>query len=77
MKNFYLKKGVTQGNENNLQSLEYYQKNDENNEELNCEKSFYDIHGNFDQLTINNYKPGDGIPPHIDTHSPFEDVKFK
>lgn len=30
--------------------------------------------GNFDQLTINNYKPGDGIPPHIDTHSPFEDV---
>lgn len=26
-----------------------------------------------DQLTINSYKPGQGIPPHIDTHSAFED----
>nr|XP_022903427.1 alkylated DNA repair protein alkB homolog 8 [Onthophagus taurus] len=26
-----------------------------------------------DQLTINYYKPGDGIAPHIDTHSAFED----
>ncbi|XP_078258623.1 tRNA (carboxymethyluridine(34)-5-O)-methyltransferase alkbh8 [Rhinoraja longicauda] len=26
-----------------------------------------------DQLTINQYEPGQGIPPHIDTHSPFED----
>ncbi|XP_069747352.1 alkylated DNA repair protein alkB homolog 8 isoform X2 [Narcine bancroftii] len=26
-----------------------------------------------DQLTINQYDPGQGIPPHIDTHSPFED----
>ncbi|KAK4887269.1 hypothetical protein RN001_003540 [Aquatica leii] len=26
-----------------------------------------------DQLTINKYKPGQGIPPHIDTHSAFED----
>ncbi|XP_044254523.1 alkylated DNA repair protein alkB homolog 8 [Tribolium madens] len=26
-----------------------------------------------DQLTINRYKPGQGIPSHIDTHSAFED----
>eukprot|EP01122_Echinamoeba_exundans_P007294 TRINITY_DN2205_c0_g1_i2.p1 TRINITY_DN2205_c0_g1~~TRINITY_DN2205_c0_g1_i2.p1 ORF type:complete len:631 (+),score=93.73 TRINITY_DN2205_c0_g1_i2:103-1893(+) len=26
----------------------------------------------IDQLTINNYRPGDGIPHHIDTHSAFE-----
>ncbi len=25
-------------------------------------------------MTINDYNPGDGIPPHYDTHSPFEDV---
>lgn len=30
-------------------------------------------HG-FDQLTINCYDPGDGIPFHFDTHSPFEEV---
>ncbi|XP_015126239.1 alkylated DNA repair protein alkB homolog 8 [Diachasma alloeum] len=27
----------------------------------------------YDQLTINRYLPGQGIPPHIDTHSVFED----
>ena len=27
----------------------------------------------MDQLTINDYMPGDGIPPHFDTHSPFEE----
>ncbi|CAH1777251.1 unnamed protein product [Owenia fusiformis] len=26
-----------------------------------------------DQLTVNQYAPGQGIPPHIDTHSAFED----
>ncbi|GFS77327.1 alkylated DNA repair protein alkB homolog 8 [Nephila pilipes] len=26
-----------------------------------------------DQLTVNHYLSGQGIPPHIDTHSPFED----
>ncbi|GIY66674.1 alkylated DNA repair protein alkB homolog 8 [Caerostris extrusa] len=26
-----------------------------------------------DQLTVNHYLPGQGIPPHIDTHSAFED----
>lgn len=26
-----------------------------------------------DQLTINHYKPGQGIPSHVDTHSAFED----
>lgn len=26
-----------------------------------------------DQLTVNHYEPGQGIPPHVDTHSSFED----
>ena len=26
-----------------------------------------------DQLTCNQYEPGQGIPPHVDTHSAFED----
>jgi hypothetical protein len=39
-------------------------------------ESFFDKFGNFDQLTINDYNPGDGIPPHIDSHSPFEDVRI-
>ncbi|EDO33338.1 predicted protein [Nematostella vectensis] len=26
-----------------------------------------------DQLTVNEYLPGQGIPPHVDTHSAFED----
>ncbi|XP_035227218.1 alkylated DNA repair protein alkB homolog 8-like [Stegodyphus dumicola] len=26
-----------------------------------------------DQLTVNHYLPGQGIPPHVDTHSAFED----
>lgn len=28
----------------------------------------------FDQLTINDYFAGNGIPSHFDTHSPFEEV---
>ncbi len=27
----------------------------------------------FDQLTVNDYFAGDGIPAHFDTHSPFEE----
>ena len=27
----------------------------------------------FDQITVNDYFAGDGIPPHFDTHSPFEE----
>ncbi|KAG9283872.1 hypothetical protein AMEX_G2701 [Astyanax mexicanus] len=27
-----------------------------------------------DQLTVNQYQRGQGIPPHVDTHSPFEDT---
>jgi len=30
--------------------------------------------GTMDQLTINEYYPGGGIPPHVDTHSPFEET---
>ena len=28
----------------------------------------------FDQLTLNDHMPGQGIPPHVDTHSPFEEI---
>lgn len=31
-------------------------------------------HLQFDQLTINDYFAGNGIPAHFDTHSPFEEV---
>ncbi|XP_024941606.1 alkylated DNA repair protein alkB homolog 8 isoform X2 [Cephus cinctus] len=37
-------------------------------EEHNCG------HYKYDQLTVNKYMPGQGIPTHIDTHSPFEDT---
>lgn len=26
-----------------------------------------------EQMTVNRYEPGQGIPPHVDTHSPFHD----
>jgi hypothetical protein len=48
-----------------------YDEEDKENES----PSFNKLFGNFDQLTINDYFPGDGIPPHTDSHSPFEDVK--
>jgi alkylated DNA repair protein alkB homolog 8 len=25
-------------------------------------------------MTANDYMPGQGIPPHVDTHSPFQEV---
>ncbi|KAG5337840.1 ALKB8 protein, partial [Acromyrmex heyeri] len=40
-------------------------------------QTLFDKHGHkytYDQLTINRYLPGQGIPPHIDTHSVFEDT---
>ncbi|XP_018311494.1 alkylated DNA repair protein alkB homolog 8 [Mycetomoellerius zeteki] len=40
-------------------------------------QTLFDKHGHkytYDQLTINRYIPGQGIPPHIDTHSVFEDT---
>ena len=30
--------------------------------------------GYFDQMTANDYMPGQGIRPHVDTHSPFQEV---
>ncbi|KOC71296.1 Alkylated DNA repair protein alkB like protein 8 [Habropoda laboriosa] len=36
-------------------------------------KKYHDVPYEYDQLTINHYLPGQGIPPHIDTHSVFED----
>jgi alkylated DNA repair protein alkB family protein 8 len=29
---------------------------------------------NLDQLTVNEYMPGQGIPPHVDSHSPFKEA---
>ncbi|XP_011883388.1 PREDICTED: alkylated DNA repair protein alkB homolog 8 [Vollenhovia emeryi] len=40
-------------------------------------QTLFDKHGHkytYDQLTINKYLPGQGIPSHIDTHSVFEDT---
>lgn len=37
----------------------------------NCESYIRNFQA--DQLTINDYQSGQGIPPHIDTHSAFED----
>lgn len=28
----------------------------------------------LDQLTINEYHPGQGIPPHVDSHAPFKEA---
>lgn len=28
----------------------------------------------LDQITINDYFPGGGIPPHIDSHKPFKEI---
>lgn len=46
------------------------------NEEVKYEElpNYFEKYGSFDQLTANDYQPGQGIPPHVDTHSPFEEV---
>jgi len=36
--------------------------------------NFMSEFGYFDQVTVNDYMPGQGIPPHVDTHSPFQEV---
>ena len=36
--------------------------------------NYFEKYGEFDQCTVNDYQPGQGIPPHVDTHSPFEEV---
>lgn len=43
-------------------------------EKITKENSYFEKYGMFDQLTLNDYMPGQGIPPHVDTHSPFEEV---
>ena len=43
----------------------------ENLQEESKEANVLDKFGYFDQLTVNDYMPGQGIPPHVDTHSPF------
>ena len=46
----------------------------EKQEEETKEENVLDKFGYFDQLTVNDYMPGQGIPPHVDTHSPFQEV---
>lgn len=36
-------------------------------------KKYHSVPYEYDQLTINRYLSGQGIPPHVDTHSAFED----
>ncbi|CAI2387862.1 unnamed protein product [Moneuplotes crassus] len=55
--------------------------NDHNGVQINDEKdcvskmtTYFDELGEFDQLTVNDYTPGQGIPPHIDVHSAFEEM---
>ena len=43
-------------------------------EEESKDEDVYSKYGDFDQLTVNDYMPGQGIPPHVDTHSPFQEV---
>ena len=43
-------------------------------QEESKEANVLDKFGYFDQLTVNDYMPGQGIPPHVDTHSPFQEV---
>jgi len=38
------------------------------------ERNILSEFGYFDQMTANDYMPGQGIPPHVDTHSPFQEV---
>lgn len=54
-------------------NCDFFDYNHENNHTKDS-KSFLDLYGNFDQLTVNKYYPGDGIPPHVDSHSPFNDI---
>ena len=49
---------------------EFYNYKTENQQSV-C---FLEKNGMFDQLTINKYSSGEGIPPHVDTHSPFNDI---
>ncbi|XP_016839158.1 alkylated DNA repair protein alkB homolog 8 isoform X1 [Nasonia vitripennis] len=40
-------------------------------------QALFEKHGSgnhkYDQITVNRYLPGQGIPPHVDTHSVFQD----
>ena len=47
---------------------------EESKEEENKFGDVFSKNGYFDQLTVNDYMPGQGIPPHVDTHSPFQEV---
>ena len=57
-----------------LDELNFKQVHKASDEELSSEKQYFQKHGQFDQLTLNDYSPGQGIPPHVDTHSPFEEI---
>lgn len=51
----------------------YKENINEKNHKIQSE-SFLKKNGYFDQLTVNKYLPGQGIPPHVDSHSPFKDI---
>ena len=44
------------------------------NDEADDRPTALSEYGLFDQCTVNDYMPGQGIPPHVDTHSPFQEV---
>jgi alkylated DNA repair dioxygenase AlkB len=67
-------KGFTLNEHNEAMKIE------QTSESVPLEKTIYNKYVSeldnftFDQLTVNDYMPGQGIPPHVDTHSPFEEV---
>jgi alkylated DNA repair dioxygenase AlkB len=61
---------------NKFEEVHFKLEKNKNEEKIKEENlvSFKELFSGFDQLTINEYSPGEGIPPHVDSHSPFEDV---
>jgi alkylated DNA repair protein alkB family protein 8 len=61
---------------NQFEEVQFNLEKNKTEEEIKEENlvSFKELFSGFDQLTINEYSPGEGIPPHVDSHSPFEDV---
>ncbi len=59
---------------NEVVSIQELKKEAEEEVKLASGETFYQRCGFFDQLTVNDYMPGQGIPPHVDTHSPFEEI---
>lgn len=67
--NFRLNKTKT-----NEYKADFFDYNSNKNDETNDNNSFFSLYGMFNQLTVNKYRSGDGIPPHVDSHEPFNDI---